>query len=134
MNEIIKAESAEQTYINTCDLSTFEGKKTTANAINNADSLNNHVGEIIRVKDVITMAGVRKGRNGQPDAPCQNTYIIDTDGNAYFSQSDGVKNSLNVTMAIYQVCDAGNGYLPMVCKTEQLPNGNTIKTLVVVDE
>lgn len=123
-----------QGYINTCDLDTLDGKMRSANAINSAVSLNDHVGEVLRVVDVITMPGIRKGRNGQADTPCQNTYLIDADGVTYFSQSDGVKRSINTTMSIFKTCDAGKGYLPLACKSDVLPNGNTIKTLVIVDD
>lgn len=121
-------------FINTCDLDTLDGKKKTANAINGAVSLNDYVGVVLNIVDVITMPGTRKGRNGMPDTECQNTYLIDDKGVAYFSQSSGVARSLSVNMSIYQTCDAGKGYLPMVCKAETLPNGNTLKTLIVVDE
>lgn len=123
-----------QGFINTCDLDTLDGKMRSANAINSAVSLNDHVGEVLRIVDVITMPGVRKGRNGQADTPCQNTYLIDADGITYFSQSDGVKRSVNTTLSIFKKCDAGKGYLPLVCKSDVLPNGNTIKTLVLVDD
>lgn len=123
-----------QGFINTCDLDTLDGKMRSANAINSAVSLNDHVGEVLRIVDVITMPGVRKGRNGQADTPCQNTYLIDADGITYFSQSDGVKRSINTTLSIFKKCDAGKGYLPLVCKSDFLPNGNTIKTLVLVDD
>lgn len=123
-----------QGFINTCELDTLDGKMRSANAINSAVSLNDHVGEVLRIVDVITMPGVRKGRNGQADTPCQNTYLIDADGITYFSQSDGVKRSINTTLSIFKKCDAGKGYLPLACKSDVLPNGNTIKTLVVVDD
>lgn len=123
-----------QGFVNTCDLDTLDGKMRIANAINSAVSLNDHVGEVLRIVDVITMPGVRKGRNGQADTPCQNTYLIDADGITYFSQSDGVKRSINTTLSIFKKCDAGKGYLPLACKSDVLPNGNTIKTLVLVDD
>lgn len=123
-----------QGYINTCELDTLDGKMRSANAINSAVSLSDHVGEVLRVVDVITMPGIRKGRNGQADTWCQNTYLIDADGVTYFSQSDGVRRSINATMSIFKTCDAGKGYLPLVCKSDVMPNGNTIKTLVLVDD
>lgn len=123
-----------QGFVNTCDLNTLNGKMRSANAINSAVSLNDHVGEVLYIVDVITMPGVRKGRNGQADTPCQNTYLIDTDGTTYFSQSDGVKRSINTMLSIFKKCDAGKGYLPLACRSDVLPNGNTIKTLVIVDD
>ena len=124
-----------QGYINTCDLDTLDGKMRSANAImvlEHGEIIER--GEVLRVVDVITMPGIRKGRNGQADTPCQNTYLIDEDGITYFSQSDGVKRSINTTMSIFKTCDAGKGYLPLACKADVLPNGNTIKTLVIVDD
>lgn len=38
-----------QGYINTCDLDTLDGKMRSANALNSAVSLNDHVGEVLRV-------------------------------------------------------------------------------------
>lgn len=133
-NETANDFTPVQGFINTCDLSTLNGKKRSVNAINNAVSLNNHVGEVLHVVDIITMPGIRKGRNGQDDMPCQNTYLIDADGIAYFSQSDGVKRSINNMMSLFKTCDAGKGYLPLACKSDVLPNGNTIKTIVLVDD
>ena len=124
-------------FINTLDLSSNEGKIATVNAINSAEPLNNHVGEIIKVVDCITMPGIRKGRNGMPDTECVNTHLIDTEGNVYFSQSDGVSRAIRSFSALWP--DFGKettveGYLPMVCKEVPLNNGNKLKTLVIVDE
>ena len=124
-------------FINTLDLSSNEGKIATVNAINSAEPLNNHVGEIIKVVDCITMPGIRKGRNGMPDTECVNTHLIDTEGNVYFSQSDGVSRAIRSFSALWPDFGKGTtveGYLPMVCKEVPLNNGNKLKTLVIVDE
>ena len=124
-------------FINTLDLSTNEGKIATVNAMNNSEPLNNHVGEIIEVVDCITIPGIRKGRNGAPDTECVNTHLIDTKGNVYFSQSDGVARSIRSFAALWPDFGKGTtveGFLPMVCKNIELANGNTLKTMVIVED
>lgn len=123
-------------FINTFDISTNEGKNAVLKAYNGSVSLNAHVGEELHICDCITMPGIRKGRNGAPDMQCQNTYLIDTDGIAYFSQSDGIARSVQMFAALYP--DFGksteDGYLSLVCVSQELPNGNTIKNLIPFDE
>lgn len=132
-NDIEVVNSVEG-YINTFSMDTIEGRMATINAYNSAVSLSKHVGSVLEICDCITMPGIRKGRNGQLDTSCQNTYLIDTAGIAYFSQSDGVKNSINVIAAMFP--DFGKsfpqGCLQLVCKEQELDNGNTIKSIDVV--
>lgn len=119
-------------FINTFDITTDEGKKAVLKSYNASESLNLHVGEVLNICDCITTPGIRKGRNGQADMPCQNTYLIDTDGITYFSQSDGVARSLQMFAALYP--DFGKssekGCIEIVCVEQNLPNGNSLKTLV----
>lgn len=126
-------------YFNTFDLNTYEGKIKTLQATSKAKSLKDHEGEILQVTDAFTMQGVRKGRNGMPDTPCQNTYIITgTDDNgeivSYFTQSDGIARDINMFAAMFP--DFGKnspkGYVEMVVTSEVLPNGNTLKHLTPV--
>lgn len=120
-------------YINTVQLDTAEGRKTAANAINNAFSLADFEGVELDIVGVMTTPGVRKARNAnQPDTMCQNTYLLDKEGNAYFSQSDGVARSINGIMAMHPEFprDTENGESMKVCLiAKQLPNGNSLKTL-----
>ena len=119
-------------FINTFDLDTEEGKTAVLKAYNAAEPLNNHVGEALKICDVMTTPGIRKGRQGAPDMPCQNTYLIDVDGVAYFSQSDGVARSLQMFIALYP--DMGKssekGYVELSCVSQEMKNGNTLKTLI----
>ena len=143
-NEIIKsnqqdiqAVSMVEGYVNTLPIETVEGKIATVNAYNAAVSLKDFVGVVLHVCDVITMPGVRKSRIvGQPDMECQNTYLIDVDGKAYFSQSDGVARSINVIAAMMPDFGKGSelGYLPLACTETQLANGNTLKQIVIVSD
>ena len=143
--EIVKAEATEianidfdvqTSYINTFDMSTIEGKMTVINAVNQTESLNSHVGEILKINNCITMPGVRKGRNGAPDTECQNTILIDVDGVSYFSQSDGVARDINLIASVFK--DFGKntnpGYLELVCISRDLPNGNSLKSIVFNQE
>ena len=119
-------------FINTFDINTDEGKKAVLKAYNSSESLNNHVGEVLKIRDCITAPGIRKGRNGQKDMPCQNTYLIDIEGVSYFTQSDGVARSLQMFAALYP--DFGKstemGCIELCCVEQNLSNGNTLKTLI----
>ena len=121
-------------FINTCDITTDEGKKKVMNAYADSESLASHVGEVLKICDCMTTPGIRKGRNGQNDMECQNTYLMDIDGNSYFSQSDGVARALQMIAALYPTFgkDTEKGYIEIACKENELPNGNSLKTLVVL--
>lgn len=146
--EIVKNESEMQVveqdanfnvptqFINTFDLSTNEGKMKVVNATNNSVPLAQNMDVELHITDCITMPGVRKGRNGMPDVECKNVYIIDDKGTSYFSQSDGVAKAVQMFAALWP--DFGKqttaeGYLAVKCIAQELPNGNTLKTLVFVD-
>ena len=123
-------------FINTFDLSTNEGKMKVVNATNNSVPLKDYMGVELHICDCVTMPGIRKGRNGMPDTECKNTHLIDVDGISYFSQSDGVARAVQMFAAMWP--DFGKhttdeGYLKVACTSQELPNGNTLKTLVFVD-
>lgn len=122
------ASETNERFRNTLNLSTVEGKKATVNALNNAMSLNDYNDTPLTIVDIITSPGVRKGRNGRPDTPCQNTYLIDVEGRAYFTQSDGIARSANAILAMFDVAEIHSG-IPMKVSTAKLANGNTIKSL-----
>lgn len=119
--------------INTINMDTMEGKVTTLNALNNAMSLKIAGNSVLCIKDCIIMPGTRKGRNGAPDSECSNTYLIDTDGNAFFSQSDGIARSARMIAMMFP--DFGkntkDGCLKLYVDAKELDNGNTIKNLVL---
>ena len=119
-------------YVNTFDLETEEGKNSVLKAYNAAEPLNNHVDEVLHICDCMTTPGIRKGRNGMPDMPCQNTYLIDTNGVAYFSQSDGVARSLQMFIALYPDFNKSSekGCVDIKCIEQPMNNGNTLKTLI----
>lgn len=131
-NEIttVSAAAAEtnERFRNTLDLATVEGKKATVNALNNAVSLSDYNDTPLTIVNIITSPGVRKGRNGQTDTPCQNTYLIDIEGRAYFTQSEGIARSANAILAMYKVEEIHSG-IPLKVSSAKLANGNTIKSL-----
>ena len=123
-------------FINTFDLSTNDGKMKVVNATNNSVPLAQNMDKELHITDCITMPGVRKGRNGTPDADCKNVYLIDEKGVSYFSQSDGVAKAVQMFATLWP--DFGKtttpeGYLAIKCISQELPNGNTLKTLVFVE-
>lgn len=106
-------------------------KKLIVNAMNNAESLSDHEGEILNVVGVFTKPGIRRARdkNGV-DTPCTNTTLVCEDGTAYFSQSEGVRNAADNFMAAGLFDE--DDIVPMKLVSSKLPNGNTRKTLVLV--
>lgn len=108
-----------------------ESRKLVVNAMNNAQSLAEHEGEVLSVIGVFTKSGVRRARdkNGV-DAPCTNTTIVCSDGSAYFTQSEGVRNAVDNFMAANLFADGEPVEMRLV--SSKLPNGNTRKTLVLV--
>lgn len=106
-------------------------KKLVVNAMNNAESLADHEGEVLNVIGVFTKPGIRRARdkNGV-DTPCTNTTLVCEDGTAYFSQSEGVRNAADNFMAA-GLFDEGE-VVPMKLVSSVLPNKNTRKTLVLV--
>lgn len=106
-------------------------KKLVVNAMNNAESLADHEGEVLNVIGVFTKPGIRRARdkNGV-DAPCTNTTLVCEDGTAYFTQSEGVRNAADNFMAA-GLFDEGE-VVPMKLVSSVLPNKNTRKTLVLV--
>lgn len=126
--------SANGNWINTMNLSTFEGKAATINALNSALSLKDAKDTVLDICDCVTTSGMRKSRDPRvPDTECQNTYLIDTTGNAWFTQSDGIARSVRMIAMMFP--DFGkntpDGCLHLKVQANELPNGNTIKSLVL---
>lgn len=106
-------------------------KKLVVNAMNNAESLADHEGEILNVIGVFTKPGIRRARDKNVvDTPCTNTTLVCEDGTAYFSQSEGVRNAADNFMAA-GLFEEGE-IVPMKLVSSVLPNKNTRKTLVLV--
>lgn len=119
-------------YICTLDITTIEGKMQLATALNGAETMKNKTNEVLRVVNVVTTEGVRS-RTGEA---CINTYLICDDDKVYFSQSDGIARSVKVLVALFTDQDTGAFINPVsqgvgfLIKEQQLPNGNTLKTIV----
>lgn len=106
-------------------------RKLVVNAMNNAESLADHEGEVLNVIGVFTKPGIRRARDKNAvDMPCTNTTLVCEDGTAYFSQSEGVRNAADNFMAA-GLFDEGE-IVPMKLVSSVLPNKNTRKTLVLV--
>lgn len=140
-NAIVTAEPKFDTQsISTIDSDSVEAKLEVVAAVNAATSLNTYVEEngtdaVINVTNIFTMPGVRKSRVvGQPDMPCQNTYLITEDGECLMSQSDGIYRSAAMIVAMFPTLELveGDKGMKMRVQTKKLANGNTIKSLVPI--
>lgn len=131
--EIFNQVAALKVFYSSLTEDTTENKVKTVNAFNNAQSLKDFEGVVLDVCDVIQTSGVRKGRNGMPDSPCVNTYLLTSDGAAYYSQSDGVAKSAQMIASAFPGFDCdGTGCVQVVMVNTQLPNGNDYKKLTIV--
>lgn len=113
-------------FICTVNLESPEGIANVANALTAAVPLKDRMGEELNVVDIVTTAGVR----AVSKTPCKNVYLILDDGTALFSQSEGVAKAAEINATLRRG-NFGDG-VKMVCKEIPLNNGNTMKTLVVV--
>lgn len=110
-----------------------KSKVLALNAKNDAMPLNEFVGVPMLITDVIMVQGKRSARSNNPETPCINTYLIartEEGIQAYYSQSDGVANSMRDILTAFPDCNAPEG-LVLTCKSRKLPNGNSLKTIVV---
>lgn len=110
-------------YVNTIDITDTKGKIRLANAINAADSLNNHIDEWFTLIDIVQKPGVRSFNNSE----CVDTYLCCADGSVYFSQSEGIRNSARFYADIFRG-DFGDGIV-VKCVEEKLKSGKSIKKL-----
>lgn len=91
-NEITEAKRFTPAKYITFPLETFADRMKLFNARNVAVSLTKVSADtVINVVDVMAEPGVRARSNKE----CQNTYIFTDDGTVYFTQSDGIGDTVN---------------------------------------
>ena len=119
--------------INTFDITSAQGKMDVLNGSSSLNDVKN--GTVLKVIGVITQRATRKGRNGQPDTRCINTYLKVADGKSYFSQSDGIARNITTIIGLFSDCKLSDDkpYLPLKVTTQKLNNGNTLKGLVFAE-
>lgn len=119
--------------ISTINTGTMQDRITVYNALNNAQSLATADDAVLSIANIILMPGTRKGRNGQPDTECINTYLIDTEDNAWFTQSDGIARSAKSLITMFFSVGLVSKDNPLAVKVmeQKLQNGNTIKSLAL---
>lgn len=127
-----------QHFNSTIQLESTQDKNRVLRALNMAESLAQAVpaGVPFEICDVFQTPGTRRSRiEGVDDFPCTNTYLLTPDGHAYMSQSDGIARSIDMLLAIYPQCgrDTERGSLTVMVHSKDLPNGNSLKSIVPVD-
>lgn len=119
---------------------TKEAVKIIANAANSARSLNAAIEahdedengpKVFNVIGIITEPGVRKSRDANGvDTPCTNTTLVCEDGNAYFTQSEGIRKSAD-TLYKLGVFEYGEA-VALSVDVVKTWSGNTIKSLRMI--
>lgn len=119
-------------------MNNMQNKVRIVNALNSSTSLNDEPPtKVFECVGIIIENGVRKGRSGNEDSPCENTYILCADGKSYFSQSDGIARSIKPIAELFFSEDGSvdpgfeNGFIPLVVRENKLTNGNTIKVIEI---
>ena len=139
MADMVKYDSNPTGSLSTITDDSVESRLEIVAAVNSATSLNdwcedNGADAVLDVVNIFTQPGVRKARAaGQADTPCQNTYIITSDGECLMTQSDGIYRSAAVIIAMFPDLTIGEKRgIKIQVKSRKLANGNTIKSLVPV--
>lgn len=139
VNDIVRmADANNEIMYQASNYSTIKPTKETikiiANAANSAKSLNAAMEDGVDVFNVIgimTAPGVRKSRDANGvDTPCTNTMLVCEDGNAYFTQSEGIRKSADLLYKL-GVFDSGEAIALSVDVTKTR-SGNTIKSLRMI--
>lgn len=122
MNEIVNATGSLAPQ-------SMEEKMRLFSVVNNAVSLNDYLNEIpshtVHVVYLAFAKGIRKGRNGAPDAECINSYLVTADGEALMSQSAGIAQSVQALISTFgQEVD-----FELRVVEQHTKSGNTIKKL-----
>ena len=129
----------QSALLSTITLDTDYDKNRALRALNSAESL---ADVIVPDKtafdciDILQVPGVRRSRiEGVSDQPCTNTYFILADGRALMTQSDGIKRSVAMLLALYPDCGRSTekGCLSLCVHEQKLPNGNTLKSIYPID-
>lgn len=139
VNDIVSMDDANgEVVYQASNYSTIKPTKETikliANAVNSAKSLNAAMEDGVDVFNVIgimTEPGVRKSRDANSvDTPCTNTTLVCEGGNAYFTQSEGIRKSAD-TLCKLGVFESGEAVAISVDVTKT-GSGNTIKSLRMI--
>lgn len=109
----------------------YDSKLQIASMLNNAEALSTHEGETFALREVFFKPGIRRGRNGAPDADCTDTYLLTTDGEVFFTKSEGVSRSVRNILMLFPDLNSPEG-VRVRFESRELPNGNTYKQLVPV--
>lgn len=113
---------------------TKEAVKIIANAVNSAKSLNAAMEDgidVFNVTGIMAVPGVRKSRDANGvDMPCTNTILVCEDGNAYFTQSEGIRKSADMLykLGVFEYGEA----VALSVDVTKTGSGNTIKSLRMI--
>lgn len=123
----------------TISLETDHDKNRALRALNNAESLASVIvpdQTVFDCVDIFQVPGVRRSRiDGVDDQACTNTYFLLADGRALMTQSDGIKRSVSMLLALYPDCGRSTekGCISLSVHEQKLSNGNTLKSVYPVD-
>ena len=124
-NELMNTSAADKIgFITSMQTSSKRDKIVLAKALNAANPLRDKGNDVFEIVAIIQQQGIR----AQSGTDCINTYLVQRDGTAYFSQSDGIKRSAQEIMGIFTPAEIAEGIKVFVAE-KKLDNGRTLKVL-----
>lgn len=116
----------------TIDMSTDEGKDAVYSALQDAAKIDEHLNEVIHLKDVVTQ---NMQMVNEQTGELQNTVrviLIDADGNAYTAISSVIMSAINTMFSVYGMPSTWSAPKDVVVTERRSRNGRRFFNLSVV--
>jgi hypothetical protein len=121
------------TIVNTLNPVTFEQRKLAFNAINNAESLDDHKDEPIEIIGIVQKNATRTDIETGEVKPCVQTILVADAGIGYYSQSVGVARSAAAILdSMGSPEQWPDGKLTVMCSERRINGGRQLKQLAVL--
>ena len=114
------------------DTSTEEGQVALYTAINNAEPLNEHLGEPIEVKSVVSQKVAMTDDNTGEVRDAVRTIFVTTDGKAYSATSESIASSVNTMLSIFGTPDTWKAPKAIVVNERRSRKGNRYYAMEIV--
>ena len=94
LDKVERLKNPGTVVFSTIDGSTFAGRLATVSALQNSVPLNEHLGEVINLRNIVTQVVEVNDTESKRRVQAVRSILIDEDGTAYHAISDGVIQAL----------------------------------------
>lgn len=116
----------------TVDMTTEEGKFAVYNALQGAEKIEEHLDEIIMLKDVVTQNMQMLDEQTGEMQDTVRVILIDVDGNAFTAISKVMMNGLNTMFTIFGMPQTWDKPKPVVVTERKSRNGRRFYNIAVM--